>query len=377
MSNLIVADPDKTIRKTILEVLKPFKHRVFEAEDGEQVLKFMKEKKIHALLFDSELPSKGGLDLIPEVKKIAARTSVVAMVGLGDDAGGLMSKGALSTLTKPFSIQRLREAVSHAVDHSLRAQASPKPWKKMILASAACAFLFAGAGAGYRVWKLARAPIKLYSIPYDNLSGLASDGKFLWTCDWFSQAVYRHSPDAVLSLRRTYAKDDLHPSAVAWDGKNLWVYAAWENKLVKCKTDDLLSVEQTYEAPEVQPYAMSFDGKDFWYCDQKKSEMGRFVPEGAGLKIIETIPTPGKKPVGVFKTAEFLWTADGQSGLIYKHSLAKGYPELEAYGLPQEMQSEKITCFGSDGEVFWAGSDASHKVVQFRKNNLKLAASSD
>ncbi len=377
MPNIVIADPEKGLRQTILEILKPFKHNLFEAEDGEQVLKFVKEKKIHAVLFDADLTTKEGADLIREVKKIRKSTAVVAMVSLGEDSKVHLSRGAFTTITKPFNVQVLRRVVSEAVDNARLAAPPLVSWKKRFLVFAAVFMLLAGGAAGHYFWKLKRVPIKFYSIAYANLTSIASDGKWLWTCDWYNQSVYRHTPDAVLSLSRTFTREDFHPSAAAWDGNNLWTYAAWENKLVKNKMDETLAVEQTWDTPDLQPYAMSFDGKEFWFCDEKKALLGRFLPESALVKVLETFQSPGKNPVGICKAKDFLWSADGGTGLLYKHSLDKGYPVLEAYALPDEAQKDKITCFWSDGEIFWVGLGGAQKIFQFRKNHLKLAASND
>lgn len=390
MATIVIADPDKSIRQTISDILKPFKHTLFEAEDGDHVLKIVKEKNVHAVLFDAELPTKDGADMIAEVKKIRYNTAVVAMLGMGEDTKTMMARGAFTTLTKPFNVQGLRRVVTEAIDHAVHAPKEPPPqagqalsarpsasWKKAVIITSSIFLLLAGVAAGFFFWKSKRVPLKFYSIPYNNLSAVASDGKWLWTCDWFNQSVYRHSPNAVLSLDRTFNREDLHPSALAWDGKNLWTYAAWESKFTKHSMDDALSSEQTFENLEIQPYALSFDGKNFWFCDDKKGELGRFAPEESSIKVLETFSSPGKKPVGVSKGDDFLWSADAQSGLIYKHSLEKGYPALEAYALPDEVQKDKITCFWSDGNVFWIGSSASQKIYQFRRNHLKLAASND
>lgn len=390
MANLVIADPEKNIRQTILEILKPFKHNLFEAEDGDQVLKFVKEKRIHAVIFDAELPVGDGPDLIPEVRKIRYNTAVVAMVGIGEDTKSLLARGALTTITKPFNVQDLRRVVIEAIEFSNHAPKEPPPlssetkpakprasWKKIALWAALIFVLLAGGAAGTYFWKMKNVPLKFYSIPYNNLSAIASDGKWIWTCDWFNQTIYRHNQDAILSLSKTFNREDTHPSSVVWDGENLWTYAAWENKLVKHAMDKKLSALETYEELEIQPYAMSYDGKNIWFCDDKKGILGRFMAENGKIQVQETFNSPGQKPVGVFKTGRYLWSADAQSGLIYKHSLEGGFRVLEAFAPPAQVQGKKINCFWTDGKDFWIGSAKSQKIYQFRAHHLKLAASVD
>jgi DNA-binding NarL/FixJ family response regulator len=75
---------------------------VAEAGDGEAAVRAVREHQPDALLLDLSMPLLGGLDALPEIRRLAPSCSIVVFSGYGD--GGLrenaLRKGADAFLVK-------------------------------------------------------------------------------------------------------------------------------------------------------------------------------------------------------------------------------------------------------------------------------------
>jgi CheY-like chemotaxis protein len=384
VANILIADSDLGVRKIIAESLRDTEHTLYQAEDGEKAVELIHSRRIQAAILDSDLPGKDGLEILKEIEKSGNLIPAIVMIGLGDESSGeFLERGAFGTISKPFGIQELKKMISEAVPHSSEGTDRPPgsentaegKKRKWNLAIALLGILVLAASLGIGVWKFAHVlplPVRIFAVPYGNISGITFDGKSLWTCDWFSMSLYRHNPDAVLSVRDSFAKENFHPTGIAWDGKNIWSVSSWSRKMSRHKAGGSFNVEDEFAIPFAEPSGLYFDGKYFWLCDARQSLIAKCLPEGKVLKVLSIARSPAPKPVGIYKDRKFLWTADSRSGFIYKLNAEEDFKVMEVYSLPAEILKEKIACFAADGENFWIGTEGSRKVYAIRSGNLKL-----
>lgn len=109
-----------------------------------------------------------------------------------------------------------------------------------------------------------------YSPPEGSygISGLAWDGKNLWSCNEQTGKIYKHNMDDVLSVQSEYNSPGGSPYGLAWDGTNLWSCDWATNKIYKHKMDTNLSVSAEYEGlAKRYLVGLAWDGNNLWSCD--------------------------------------------------------------------------------------------------------------
>jgi len=73
--------------------------------------------------------------------------------------------------------------------------------------------------------------------------------------------VYRHNNDDDLSIAETFTVPELSITGLASDGKSLYSCDTAKGKIYKHRLDDKLSVEAAYDTPGKNPCGLFFDGK--------------------------------------------------------------------------------------------------------------------
>ena len=103
------------------KVLQITGHEVVEASNGKMGLKLYLENPTDLIITDLIMPEKEGIEMILEIKGNNPNAKIIAISGggkvLADDylclARGL---GAVSTLSKPFSRDKMLEVVNNALE---------------------------------------------------------------------------------------------------------------------------------------------------------------------------------------------------------------------------------------------------------------------
>lgn len=386
MANILIADADAAMRRTLSESLRSFGHNLLTAEDAEQALSQVRGEIVHVLLCDADLPGRDAAELIQEVRQIRPRTSVVALVGLGENSARYSSAGAFAALSKPFNLQALRRIVTEAAQQAtlapsdggtahpaadMRKKRGFVPVLKWALGAMTVGILAGALMFGARWWQRSRDPAGIFVVPYAHLSGMALHEGTFWACDWFNQSIYRHQRDAVLSLAKTFIKEEWHPSALAWDGVSLWSYSSWERRLSKHQLDEQLTIVQDFPLDAIEPTGLSHDGEWFWFADAKKASIGRFAIRDGKIEIQGQRHSPAYKPVGIVRHGDFIWTADAETGLLYKHDPAKDLEVVATYAPPDDLLIGRIACLASDDRALWIGARDGQKVFRVPEWSLK------
>lgn len=112
---VLVVEDDQLIRKAMVSFLKSCGHRLFEAEDGLQGLKLLRQEKPEILLTDLRMPEMDGRELIWTCLKELPEIEIIVISGMGSmqDAIEILRLGAFDYITKPVLDMAL-------VDHSIR-----------------------------------------------------------------------------------------------------------------------------------------------------------------------------------------------------------------------------------------------------------------
>lgn len=118
MSNILIIDDEKAIRKTLSEILSYEGYKIDEAGDGEEGLKKLKEKEFDVVLCDIKMPKIDGLEFLEKSRETNADTPIIMISGHGtiETAVEAVKKGAYDYISKPPDLNRLLITIRNAMD---------------------------------------------------------------------------------------------------------------------------------------------------------------------------------------------------------------------------------------------------------------------
>lgn len=118
MSKILVIDDEKSIRKSLREILEYENFKVDEAGDGAEGAA-MAEKEIYdIILCDIKMPKLDGIEVLEKIQKVHPDTPVIMISGHGtiETAVEAVKKGAFDFIAKPLDLNRLLVTVRNAMD---------------------------------------------------------------------------------------------------------------------------------------------------------------------------------------------------------------------------------------------------------------------
>src|SRR5215213_3549553 len=120
MSNILIIDDEKAIRKTLSEILSYEGYKIDEASDGEEGLKKLKEKEFDVVLCDIKMPKVDGIEFLERSRETNADTPIIMISGHGtiETAVEAVKKGAYDYISKPPDLNRLLITIRNAMDKS-------------------------------------------------------------------------------------------------------------------------------------------------------------------------------------------------------------------------------------------------------------------
>ncbi|HLK28364.1 MAG TPA: sigma-54 dependent transcriptional regulator [Puia sp.] len=118
MSNILIIDDEKAIRKTLGEILSYEGYKIDEAGDGEEGLKKFKDKEYDVILCDIKMPKIDGIEFLEKAKESNADIPIIMISGHGniDTAVEAVKKGAYDFISKPPDLNRLLITIRNAMD---------------------------------------------------------------------------------------------------------------------------------------------------------------------------------------------------------------------------------------------------------------------
>jgi two-component system nitrogen regulation response regulator NtrX len=118
MSNILIIDDEKAIRKTLSEILSYEGYKIDEAGDGEEGFRKFREKEYDVILCDIKMPKMDGIEFLEKAKEANPDLPIIMISGHGtiETAVEAVKKGAYDYISKPPDLNRLLITIRNAID---------------------------------------------------------------------------------------------------------------------------------------------------------------------------------------------------------------------------------------------------------------------
>jgi DNA-binding NtrC family response regulator len=120
MPKILIIDDEKSIRRTLREILEYENFKVEEAQDGLEGLNMAQKEKFDIILCDIKMPKMDGMEALDKLMEAAVDAPVVMISGHGniETAVEAVKKGAYDFIQKPLDLNRLLVTIRNALDKS-------------------------------------------------------------------------------------------------------------------------------------------------------------------------------------------------------------------------------------------------------------------
>jgi len=120
MARILIVDDEKSIRKTLRDILEFEKYKVEEAVDGLDCLVKLKQGKYDILILDIKMPKMDGMEALERIQMMAPDMPIIMISGHAtiDTAVDAVKKGAFDFISKPPDLNRLLITIRNAMDKS-------------------------------------------------------------------------------------------------------------------------------------------------------------------------------------------------------------------------------------------------------------------
>ncbi len=118
MATILIIDDEKSIRKTLTEILSYEGYKIDEASDGEEGLKKFREKNYDLVLCDIKMPKLDGIEFLEKAKQVNSDVPIIIISGHGniETAVDAVKKGAFDYISKPPDLNRMLITLRNAMD---------------------------------------------------------------------------------------------------------------------------------------------------------------------------------------------------------------------------------------------------------------------
>lgn len=120
MGKILIIDDDRSIRRTLKEILQYEGYKVEEAVDGMDGMIKVKTNKYDVIFCDIKMPKMDGMEVLELAQKIKPDVPIIMISGHGtmETAVEAVKKGAFDFIAKPPDLNRLLITVRNALDKS-------------------------------------------------------------------------------------------------------------------------------------------------------------------------------------------------------------------------------------------------------------------
>ncbi|HEY2720946.1 MAG TPA: sigma-54 dependent transcriptional regulator [Chitinophagaceae bacterium] len=120
MAEILIIDDEKSIRKTLGEILSFEGYKIEEASDGEEGLKKFKDKNYDVVLCDIKMPKIDGIEFLQKAGESNPDVPIIMISGHGniETAVEAVKTGAYDYISKPPDLNRLLITIRNAMDKS-------------------------------------------------------------------------------------------------------------------------------------------------------------------------------------------------------------------------------------------------------------------
>ena len=118
MASILIIDDEKSIRKTLSEILSYEGYKIDEAADGEEGLKKFTSTSYDVVLCDIKMPKMDGIEFLEKARLVNSDVPVIVISGHGniETAVEAVKKGAFDYISKPPDLNRLLITLRNALD---------------------------------------------------------------------------------------------------------------------------------------------------------------------------------------------------------------------------------------------------------------------
>ncbi len=115
--SILIVDDEVGPRESLRMILKPI-YEVHTAENGEEAIKFISQKKVDLVTLDINMPGLPGIEALKEIKKLQPEVEVMIVTGYGTltNAREAIRFGAGDFISKPFNVADIIAVVSKAFE---------------------------------------------------------------------------------------------------------------------------------------------------------------------------------------------------------------------------------------------------------------------
>jgi two-component system, NtrC family, nitrogen regulation response regulator NtrX len=120
MSNILIIDDERAIRKTLGEILSYEGYKIEEAADGEEGLRKLKDGSYDVVLCDIKMPKMDGIEFLEKSREVKPDVPIIMISGHGtiETAVDAVKKGAFDYISKPPDLNRLLITLRNALDRN-------------------------------------------------------------------------------------------------------------------------------------------------------------------------------------------------------------------------------------------------------------------
>ncbi len=106
--SILIVDDEFGVRESLRMILKSY-YEIHTAPDGEEALNIIKERKIHLITLDLNMPKLSGIETLREIRKIDGEVPIIIITGYGtqQDEKEALLYGVRAFISKPFNTSKI------------------------------------------------------------------------------------------------------------------------------------------------------------------------------------------------------------------------------------------------------------------------------
>ncbi|MBS9768094.1 MAG: sigma-54-dependent Fis family transcriptional regulator [Flavobacteriaceae bacterium] len=120
MASVLIIDDEKSIRRSLQEILEYEKYSTTTAENAMVALELLADNEYDVILCDIKMPEIDGIEALPKMLELRPNVPIVMLSGHGniDTAVETIKLGAYDFIEKPVDLNRLLVTVKNALDRT-------------------------------------------------------------------------------------------------------------------------------------------------------------------------------------------------------------------------------------------------------------------